>query len=228
MRVYTIKSVMGFWLTQIGLEMPYWYTGLPAIGTPRLPGIRGIEPELQWAYEKYLARVGQYTFGVVPGPVQTGGFFVDELEEFVTVMANKLWPSYGRLWLPVGAEKGRFDSESVMRLYEPVGLRMVRRKMVEGDLFLRYRERLWFGKTLFLEIDGKQAIEQSWTIGDVLMWELRGPGIAKKNEDSWNFGMLWWDRILIEGKPTWFLWATAEVTYLGMASRRDGKILTMR
>jgi len=52
------------------------------------------------------------------------------------------------------------------------------------------------------------------------MFERRGPGVARKNEDSWDFGMAWVEGIDRIGGSEQYLCERAEVTYLGMATRK--------
>jgi len=117
---------------------------------------------------------------------------------------------------PTGAEGKKFEPVATSRV------------MDDYDIILRYREDLWWAKSVFMAHDNKWVFDQAYPIGAVLMFEKRGSGVAKKREDEWNFGMVWWERRMVKGKANWYLWATANVRYLGMGIRKSATILGLQ
>lgn len=115
-----------------------------------------------------------------------------------------------------GRRPGDFEPVAVSRVLKPY------------DIILRYQEDLWWAKSVFMAHENKWVFDKAFPIGAVLMFELRGHGVAGKNEDEWNFGMVWWERIMKRGKANWYLWATADVRYLGMGIHKSKTVYGLR
>lgn len=221
-----IKNIQGFWLGEF--DRPLWYDEPPSIEAIQCPDIRGIERDVLVAYWEWLWRMGEYTFGARYVPVGSPPGRRMDLERFADYHIFKLWPEYGRLWSAVGATKWGFDYKIPIHREKREVPREVSRVNYPYDIFLRYGEGLWWAKSVFMTPENKWVFEQAVYIGGVLMFERRGPGVAKKNEDEWNFGMAWFERIMAGGKANWYLWATADVTYLGFGIRKSATLLGLQ
>lgn len=220
------KRIDGFYIGHFsGLK---WTDREPFILPKEIGYVVGIYDDVQLAYLHYLARLGTYTFGYFDGIPTAMPPDRRMVEEFMKFHLYRLWAEYGRMWHAVGATVGRFDSERALRQEQFLGMPWVGRLIQPYDIILRYREMLWWGRSVFMSDEDKWVYEQGPVIGDVLMFARRGYGVAKKNEDEWNFGMLWWEIFGVPGNLDVYLWANAEVRYLGMGIRKSATVLSLQ
>lgn len=206
---------------------PRWTDKLPTIEPTVAIDMRGIERETLVGYWNYLWRLGEYSFRAkytAGWPAPRG---VISLERWAEYHYLKLWPKYGRLWSAVGASKFDFDWRQVRLTPKDVVTGGASRILEPYNIIVRYRERMWWARSVSETPEGKWLYELALEIGYPLMFERRGPGVAKKNEDSWNFGMTWWEAFRKDGKIELYLWAEAEVTYLGMGVRKSATAVSL-
>lgn len=226
MRIYLAKRINGFYIGHFG--MLKWTDREPLILPGEIGTVAGIPDDIQLAYLNYLARLGTYTFGYYDGIPTALPPDRRMVEEFMKYHLYKLWADYGRMWWEVGATVGRFVSEQALRQTGFLGMSWAGRMLQPYDIILRYREMLWWGRSVFIAAANEWMYEQGPVIGDVLMFERRGYGVARKNEDEWNFGMLWWELFGVPGNFEVYLWANAEVRYLGFGVRVGPTLLKIQ
>lgn len=218
MRIYEIRELRGYYLGRY--YEPTW-TGRPPTMEPTEPqDMRGIEWQILEEYWDYLWRLGEYTFSGKPwtyGGIPEG--FIN-LELFVQYHYLKLWPTRGKWWTAVGALHWGFLTQEVMM--RPTGFPLTPKKeMGRKDMvIMRYNEALWWGKVSYRDKSGTWWIKLHRWIGRCLMFESRGSGVAKRYQDSWNFGMSFWEWVEIAGRVHLYLWGEADVTYLGLATKQ--------
>lgn len=226
MKIYLVHNISGFYLGRF--NTPIWTDRMPTITPTMRPDVMFREMDVLDAYWNYLWRLGEYTWGmqwVIPAKPGRVGI---RLEEFAKYFLFQLWPEWGRVWNAVGATVGALDSKRVMwrvKMFEPAE---VSRVIWPYDIILRYRERLWWGKSVFMAAEGKWVYEQGPFIGSVLMFDLRGTGVAKKNEDEWDFGLTWWEGYMTDWGRDWYLWSSANVRYLGLGVRKSATLLSLQ
>ncbi len=226
MRIYQAKLISGFYIGQF--RSLKWTDREPFLLPKEIGFVLGIPEDVQLAYLHYLARLGTHTFGYFDGIPTARPPERRMVEEFMKFHLYKLWAKYGRYWRAVGATVGRFDREHVIWQQKFLGLHWASRVLWPYDIIMRYRERLWWGRSVFIAAENEWMYEQGPPIGDFLMFELRGSGVARKNEDEWNFGMLWWEVFGVPGRFEVYLWANAEVRYLGFGIRRSPTLLSLQ
>lgn len=226
MKIYLVKNISGFYLG--GFERARWTREPGPITRTECPDVIGIERDILVAYCKYLWRLGYYTFGAryvaVGGP--TRGIL--NLQRFAEYYVLQLWPKWGIRWTAVGATASMFDLKYVMWRHKMLAPAAVNRHLIPYDVILRYQERLWWGRAVFDEASKKWVYEQGPSIGLVLMFELRSPRKTPPKIDLWDFGMSWLETFGAKGKTDWFLWAKAEVEYLGLGVRRSAATVSLR
>lgn len=221
-----VKRIVGFHIGEF--ERPRWTDREPTIKEVPHPGIVGIEAGVLKAYDDYLQRLGEWTFGfgwVTPrlGPGGT------PLEFFVTTFLHRLWPTWGRRWTAVGATPDAWSwRQVILQERDERRLYWVDRRPVPYNIILRYREKLWWAREVPGAPVGLFLFEQGPDIGYPLMFERRGPGVAKKNEDEWNFGMCFWEGFRTNRMHDMFLWHSAEVRYLGFGIRVSATLFSLQ
>jgi len=223
MRVYLIRDIQGFWIGEF--SHPLWWDEPPTIMPVAPFDILGIEADVFHAYWDWLWRLGEYTFGALYQPLGGPPAGHYDVERFTTYYASKLWPKYGNYWSAVGATKFGFEVKIPIHIQDRIVPAAVSRVPGQYDIFLRYREGLWWAKSSFVAHEGKWVYEQASYIGGVLMFELRGAAGGRGDPDQWNFGMCWFERILTAGKANWYLWSSASVQYLGFGIRKSATVL---
>lgn len=225
-KVYLINRVRGYWVGE--MEIPSWTNRRAIIQPVVAMDMRFIERDILVAYYGYLWRLGEYTFDAVYTPVGSPPEGRMSLQRFADFHYLKLWPTRGRGWFPAGASKGRFDSASVMWAMPKGAPAAVSRRLTPYNIFLRYKETLWWGVAEFVPHLGRWVCEQRLYIGRKIMFERKSARKTPPFVDGWNFGMCWWERITLFGVTNWYLWETAEVEYLGIATRRSEIDLTVK
>lgn len=226
MRIYTVRKREGYYLGRY--YEPTWTRRGPTVEPTPPIDMRGIEWEILEEYWDYLWRLGEYTFSGVYVWERAAPEGYINLERFVEYHYLKLWPKYRRLWQVVGAMHWGFLTKEVM--VRPIGFPLTpETETVFKDLvIMRYNEALWWGKVLHRAASGMWAIELHRWIGRHLMFERRGPGIAKRYQDSWNFGMSWWEWRDIAGRVHLYLWGEADVTYIGLATKHTETLYSVK
>lgn len=225
MRIYHVNSIWGYYLGRY--FQPTWTDRPPSVPPVVSSVIRGIQPEIVKAYYEYLWRLGEHTFGTFYSPGRETPGPLPDTERFADVHLHKLWPKYGRLWSSAGAASNPFPDMQVHlrrplpKLYEETESRPA------NEVILRYNEMLWRGRVIGIGPDGRWYIMLYRQIGPVLMFERRGTGVAKRYQDSWDFGMSYWEYRNIAGRKHLYLWGGAEVTYLGFATRHTNIIFSV-
>lgn len=226
MKAYLVKSVVGFHVGHF--TEPTWTDKQPTCTATVCIEMLGIDRETLVDYWKYLWRLGEYTWGAryvtVGGPARKAL----DLERFAEYFVLKLWPSRGRRWRAVGASGNAWGWRSVMWQKRQLGLPWVYRVIEPYDIILRYRERLWWARSVFMAHENKWVFEGAVEITYPLMFESRGTEGAKKNEDEWNFGMSWWEAVGERFDYDMYLWHSAEVRYLGMAIRKGATVFDLQ
>jgi len=226
MRIYQVKLITGFYIGQYGSLN--WTDRKSTVTPLQHAPMLGIFAEILQAYYEYLWRLGEHTFGAryaAGFPLPRG---VMSIEKFADYFILKLWPEYGRFWSAVGATVWRFGGSEVIGRDQPMELVNVGRMLLPYDIIMRYRERLWWARAIFIAAANEWMYEVGPVIGEVLMFERRGYGVARKNEDSWNFGMLWWEVFGVPGNLEVYLWEKAEVRYLGFGVRVSPTLLKIQ
>lgn len=226
MKVYTVRELRGYYLGRF--FEPTWTQRPPTFDPTEPIDMRGIEWEILEEYWNYLWRLGEYTFSGLWTPVGSPPEGYINLERFVEYHYLKLWPKYGRFWVPVGARTWGFITKEVMMRPKGFPLHMETESRPRTIVFLRYNEALWWGEVIFYGADGRWAIEIKRWIGRYLMFERRGPGVAKRYQDEWNFGMGFWEFRDIAGRRHLYLWGEADVTYVGLATKHSETLYTVK
>lgn len=219
MKVYSIKKITGYYLGIF--PSPYWSYTEP-LGTCLslvIPEERFAE--VAWGYERYLYYVGQNTFGYkyIPSGTAKGP---NPLCEFVAYYFYKIFPWYRKQFVPVGAGPHTFEGLGTMKPYKGRKPTAAVRPTSWCNLFLRYNERIWCARAVEITETGWLGYVQGPWIETFLMFEKRGTTKALKNEDTWSFGMAWFEGFPAYGGVEEYLWEWAEVTYLGMGVRLSG------
>jgi len=226
MKVYLVKRIIGFYVGHF--REPTWTDRPPKIVATQHAPIIGIEPEILQAYYEYLHRLGQWTFGYEYIPLAATGAGSAGLTFFADTLLNRLWPKWGRRWSPVGAEPNAWGWRQVMWQKVEPRMHWVDRRPGLYDMMFRYREKLWWARQVPGAPEEIGLFELGPDIGYPLMFERRGPGVAKKNEDEWNFGMCWWEAFGKRWDYDMFVWHSAEVRYLGFGTRVSARLWRLK
>ena len=216
MQVYGIQRITGYYLGTImnpqwtkaepvGKCLPLWHQ------VDRYPGIGR-------AYENYLYRLGQNTFNKeYQTPRRLG--YEGPLCEFVAGHWFKIFPWRHTHFDPVAASPSRFSVISTPKNYPDREITSATRRQGDYNLFLRYKERVWWGKAIFYSDLGFIGYHQGQELQGKLMFEKRERGKKPSKNDIWSFGMAWF-----ESHPTYlgselYVWQWANLLYVGLGHR---------
>lgn len=217
MRIYRVRQIRGYYLGRF-IEAN-WTTKPPGIEPTPPVDLRGIEAVILHEYWDYLWRLGEWSFSGSYTPYGSPPTGYINLENFVSYNYLKLWPTFGRFWSAVGAAYWSVPTQAIMQRKVGFPLNLEVEKRSNRFVFMRYLEELWWGRMLYMGRDGRWYIQIMGYLGRYLMFERRGPGVAKRFQDQWNFGMTYWEIRDVDGRKHLYLWGDADVTYLGLATK---------
>ncbi len=216
MKVYGIQRIKGYYLGTI--MNPQWTRAEPLGKCLPLATKLDRFPELAKAYEHYLYRLGQNTFNKMYAVPRILGY-EGPLCEFVAGKYFGVFPWRHTHFDPVYAYAGFFDGISTPQNYPDREISSAVRVQGDYNLFLRYNERVWWGRATYYSSLGFVEYIQGQEVQGKLMFEKRSTRKKPPWNDKWSFGMAWF-----ESYPTYlgselYVWELAELLYTGLGHR---------
>jgi len=216
MKVYGIQRIKGYSLGTI--MNPQWTRAEP-VGKC-LPLWHSIDryPDITKEYEDYLYRLGQNTFNKEYQTPKILGY-EGPLCEFVAGHWFRVFPWRHTHFDPVYAYSSLFKHVYSPQNYPDREITSASRVQGEYNLFLRYNERVWWGKAIYYSSLGFLEYVQGQEVQGKLMFEKRSTSKKPPWNDKWSFGMAWF-----ESYPTYlgselYVWDSAELLYTGVGHR---------
>lgn len=216
MKVYGIQRITGWSLGTI--MNPQWTRKEPMARCLTLVHKVDRYADLEKEYEHYLYRLGQNTFNK-EYKMPRGAYGGIPLCEFVAYHYFKLFPWLHTDFDPVYAYPAFFARIYTPQNYPDREITSARRVQGDYNLFLRYNERVWWGRATYYSGLGFVEYIQGQELQGKLMFEKRSRKKRPPKNDKWSFGMAWF-----EGYPTYlgselYVWDFAELLYVGVGHR---------
>jgi hypothetical protein len=216
MKVYSITKITGYSLGTI--MNPQWTRAEPLGKCLPLTVKQDRYVALAEAYEHYLYRLAQNTFMQLYR-LPPGVYGANPLCRWVAGYYFRIFPWHHKHFDPVYAYPQIFLGKYSVQNYPDRDIGPAVRVQEENNLFLRYQERVWWGKATAYTGEGFVEYSQRQELQGKLMFEKRDRRKRGPKQDIWSFGMAWF-----EAYPTYlgselYLWEWANVEYIGLGHR---------
>lgn len=216
MKVYSITRITGY---SLGVIMnPQWTRAEPLSTCLPLTIPQDRYKELADAYEHYLYRLGQNTF-MKKFYISPGLPAAIPLCEFVAYYYFQIFPWFSKHFDPVVAYPQLFEGKYSVKNYPDREIKSAVRVQGENNLFLRYQERVWWGKATAYTWEGNVEYSQRQELQGKLMFEKRDRRKRGLKQDKWSFGMAWFEALPTPLGSDLYVWEWADVEYIGLGHR---------